>query len=259
MSVLDRAGERGGVPRRAAGLLRAAAARGRVGASCAPTVPSQAASCGWSKLAGFVALARGAGVVGRHDRGRPGRMNGMQRQMPGQIFLQRRFAGAPPLGRGAKLRWLAAAARPCCWGRCCCCCSSWSAARLVHFALGVLQSCHIMEPYYQSWQESSHNDVACIECHFAAGLRRQDARQDAGPGAIGQVRHRQRRPAAVGRNPRRQLPPLRLPRDPAALRPRRFPRRSTSTTRRTWASSAAASSCAAPVATARSCRASTWR
>ena len=31
-------------------------------------------------------------------------------------------------------------------------------------------SCHIMEPYYKSWQESSHHDVPCIECHFAPGF-----------------------------------------------------------------------------------------
>lgn len=30
-------------------------------------------------------------------------------------------------------------------------------------------SCHIMEPYYKSWQESSHKEVSCIECHFAPG------------------------------------------------------------------------------------------
>ncbi|MAT68325.1 MAG: hypothetical protein CMJ58_02260 [Planctomycetaceae bacterium] len=30
-------------------------------------------------------------------------------------------------------------------------------------------SCHIMEPYYKSWQESSHKDVACIKCHFPPG------------------------------------------------------------------------------------------
>jgi len=30
-------------------------------------------------------------------------------------------------------------------------------------------SCHIMEPYYVSWQESSHRDVACIKCHFPPG------------------------------------------------------------------------------------------
>lgn len=31
-------------------------------------------------------------------------------------------------------------------------------------------SCHIMEPYYQSWQESTHSDVACIKCHFPPGV-----------------------------------------------------------------------------------------
>ena len=30
-------------------------------------------------------------------------------------------------------------------------------------------SCHIMEPYYISWQESSHKDVSCIKCHFPPG------------------------------------------------------------------------------------------
>jgi nitrate/TMAO reductase-like tetraheme cytochrome c subunit len=31
------------------------------------------------------------------------------------------------------------------------------------------RSCHIMEPYYASWQHSSHNDVSCIKCHFPPG------------------------------------------------------------------------------------------
>lgn len=31
-------------------------------------------------------------------------------------------------------------------------------------------SCHIMEPYYVSWQESSHHDVSCIKCHFPPGV-----------------------------------------------------------------------------------------
>ncbi len=31
-------------------------------------------------------------------------------------------------------------------------------------------SCHIMEPYYKSWEESSHHDVACIKCHFPPGV-----------------------------------------------------------------------------------------
>ncbi len=30
-------------------------------------------------------------------------------------------------------------------------------------------SCHIMEPYYVSWQHSSHKDVSCIKCHFPPG------------------------------------------------------------------------------------------
>src|SRR5262245_31942397 len=33
-------------------------------------------------------------------------------------------------------------------------------------------SCHIMEPYYDSWQADMHGsklDVACVECHYAPG------------------------------------------------------------------------------------------
>lgn len=32
------------------------------------------------------------------------------------------------------------------------------------------RSCHIMEPYYASWQESTHSDVTCIKCHFPPGV-----------------------------------------------------------------------------------------
>ncbi len=32
------------------------------------------------------------------------------------------------------------------------------------------RSCHIMEPYYQAWHESTHKDVACVDCHFEPGL-----------------------------------------------------------------------------------------
>ncbi len=32
------------------------------------------------------------------------------------------------------------------------------------------RSCHIMEPYFVSWQESSHKDVACVKCHFPPGF-----------------------------------------------------------------------------------------
>jgi nitrate/TMAO reductase-like tetraheme cytochrome c subunit len=31
-------------------------------------------------------------------------------------------------------------------------------------------SCHIMEPYYKSWEGSSHNDVNCLECHYPPTL-----------------------------------------------------------------------------------------
>ncbi len=32
------------------------------------------------------------------------------------------------------------------------------------------RSCHIMEPYYVSWQESTHSHVSCIKCHFPPGV-----------------------------------------------------------------------------------------
>lgn len=31
-------------------------------------------------------------------------------------------------------------------------------------------TCHIMQPYYQSWKHSKHNRVACVDCHIAPGL-----------------------------------------------------------------------------------------
>ncbi|NQT37482.1 MAG: NapC/NirT family cytochrome c [Planctomycetes bacterium] len=31
------------------------------------------------------------------------------------------------------------------------------------------RSCHNMEPYYESWQNSSHKDVSCVKCHFPPG------------------------------------------------------------------------------------------
>ncbi len=30
-------------------------------------------------------------------------------------------------------------------------------------------SCHLMEPYVETWRESAHRDVACIECHYEPG------------------------------------------------------------------------------------------
>jgi nitrate/TMAO reductase-like tetraheme cytochrome c subunit len=33
------------------------------------------------------------------------------------------------------------------------------------------QTCHNMKPYYESWKHSSHNEVSCIECHIAPGIK----------------------------------------------------------------------------------------
>jgi nitrate/TMAO reductase-like tetraheme cytochrome c subunit len=32
-------------------------------------------------------------------------------------------------------------------------------------------SCHIMKPYYEAWETSSHNKVSCVECHYPPGLK----------------------------------------------------------------------------------------
>jgi hypothetical protein len=32
-------------------------------------------------------------------------------------------------------------------------------------------NCHIMQPYYDSWATSTHNEVACIACHYAPGIK----------------------------------------------------------------------------------------
>ncbi len=36
---------------------------------------------------------------------------------------------------------------------------------------GFCTNCHIMQPYYDSWKTSSHNDVKCISCHYAPGIK----------------------------------------------------------------------------------------
>jgi len=30
--------------------------------------------------------------------------------------------------------------------------------------------CHVMEPYYESWQTSTHKEVTCVECHIPPGI-----------------------------------------------------------------------------------------
>lgn len=32
------------------------------------------------------------------------------------------------------------------------------------------KSCHIMEPFYESWLDDPHRDVQCVECHIAPGM-----------------------------------------------------------------------------------------
>lgn len=32
------------------------------------------------------------------------------------------------------------------------------------------RSCHNMEPYYQSWEKSKHNNVSCVTCHLEPGI-----------------------------------------------------------------------------------------
>jgi nitrate/TMAO reductase-like tetraheme cytochrome c subunit len=32
------------------------------------------------------------------------------------------------------------------------------------------RGCHIMEPYYQAWHQSSHKNVPCTDCHFLPGV-----------------------------------------------------------------------------------------
>ena len=175
------------------------------------------------------------------------------------VAARRRGARRRPVWR-ASSRWLAWSARrdpaggsllllhAACWPAC----AGWYTSRPQ-----FCNSCHIMEPYYKSWQESSHKDVSCIECHFPPGFGGKVRGKMLGLVQLAKYVTNSAGPAARRRNPRRQLPPLRLPRDAAADRPGRFPRHRPSTIRRTWRKPAAASSSAARAATARSSRAST--
>jgi len=36
---------------------------------------------------------------------------------------------------------------------------------------GFCDNCHNMVPYYQSWATSTHNNVPCIKCHYAPGIK----------------------------------------------------------------------------------------
>ena len=115
-------------------------------------------------------------------------------------------------------------------------------------------SCHIMDPYYKSWQESNHKDVTCIECHFPPGIGGEVRGK-----MLGLVQVAKYVTASAGPRPTAEVP------DASCLRSgchetrlltgrRRFPRHPLRPHARTSARPAAASSSAAPVATARSCK-----
>ncbi len=36
---------------------------------------------------------------------------------------------------------------------------------------GFCGTCHVMNPYYESWKGSSHNEIACVECHISPGIQ----------------------------------------------------------------------------------------
>ncbi len=57
-------------------------------------------------------------------------------------------------------------------------------------------SCHIMQPYYKSWQESSHKDVACIDCHFPPGIGGEVRGKMLGLVQVAKYVTAERRPAA---------------------------------------------------------------
>ncbi|MFO0974143.1 MAG: NapC/NirT family cytochrome c [Phycisphaerae bacterium] len=59
----------------------------------------------------------------------------------------------------------------------------WAQAVVISLAFGTIgfgeytmhpdfcQSCHIMQPYYQAWHDSTHRGVKCTDCHFLPGLQ----------------------------------------------------------------------------------------
>ena len=45
----------------------------------------------------------------------------------------------------------------------------WSLMEITRSSVFCGSTCHIMRPYYEEWKTSSHNRVACIECHNPGG------------------------------------------------------------------------------------------
>ena len=119
------------------------------------------------------------------------------------------------------------------------------------------RSCHIMEPYYVSWQESSHHDVSCIKCHFPPGAGEKIRGK-----MLGLVQLVKYVTATAGPDGLRPRSPTPAASAAAATKRGCCPAGSSFTgclsiTGRTWKRSNAASSCAAPAATARSSKAAT--
>ena len=125
------------------------------------------------------------------------------------------------------------------------------------------RSCHIMEPYYQAWHNSTHRDVACGDCHFEPGWRHTiKGKFEASSQAVkyitntyGSKPHAEVRDASCARaampSDSWKAKSTGKPRPIAATRSL-----SSSTTPRTWRNSAGARNSAASPATARWCRAS---
>lgn len=46
---------------------------------------------------------------------------------------------------------------------------------IVHYSASpnFCRRCHIMEPYYKSWEASAHNFVPCVDCHYSPGFRNE--------------------------------------------------------------------------------------
>ena len=80
-----------------------------------------------------------------------------------------------------------------------------------------------MEPYYVSWQDSSHKDVSCIKCHFPPGAGEKVRGKMLGLVQLAKYVTGDRRAPPGRRNPRCQLPALGLPRNAAAVGPRGLP------------------------------------
>ena len=132
-------------------------------------------------------------------------------------------------------------------------CTGWYTSRS-----DFCRSCHIMEPYYDSWKASTHKDVPCIECHFAPGFGENFRGK-----MLGLVQLASTLPAAKVHDRRRRfLTPVAC--GPDAMRLVCYPAGkytagSISTTLRIWVKHGVEYNSAAPVATARWYRAkSTW-